>query len=275
MAVSMVVGLLLVAAICRGAISRQPTPPPPEEDGNRPTVRGLRDGLAFGAFSHANSLAWFLHYRVDMFIVSYLVGDMALGFYATSVALAEKLYLVPSIVGTVLFPTVARGAGGETQVNTARAVRLTLLVTLGMAVALGVVAYPLVVILYGGEFVPAIRPLWILLPGAVALAVGRVISADLMGRGRPVILLVLNMGATILNLVLNLLWIPVWGIEGAAVATAVSYTAGIPFLAVAYRRISGGRIRDLVVPRRSDWSDLKAVVRQGAELVRRREPSGE
>ncbi len=227
----------------------------------------LRHALSYGARIQVANIAWFLHYRADMFLIGYLVGPAALGFYATAVGLAEKLYLAPSAIGTVLFPRVAATDATETRDLTPRVSRHTLWLTLCLAVVLAAVAWPVVYLLFGTAFLPSVAPLWLLLPGVVSLAVGRVLSADLNGRGLPGSVARANSSMMLLNLALNLWWIPLWGIAGAAAATSISYSAAVFLLARRYRKASGATWSELILLSGADRANLVVKV---TELARQR-----
>jgi O-antigen/teichoic acid export membrane protein len=234
-----------------------------------PTV--VREWLSYGLRAHAANVAWFLHYRADMFLVGYLAGPAALGFYATAVGLGEKLYMPPSAIGTVLLPRVA-AAGPEVARNvTPAATRHTLWLTLCLGALLAIVAWPLVYALYGSEFLPSVAPLWLLLPGVLSLAVGRVLSADLNGRGLPGSVALANGSMAVLNIALNLWWIPIWGAAGAAAATSVSYTAAVLLLGRRYRRESGAGWSELLLLTRADRTRLTDAF---ARYARRRPARG-
>lgn len=231
----------------------------------------VRQAFAFGSRAQVGNLAWFIHYRADMFLVAYFAGPVALGFYAAAVGLAEKLYLAPSAIGTVLFPRVAAGDPAQARRLTPQASRHTLFLTVCLSVILAALARPVVQILYGSEFLPSVTPLWLLLPGVVSLAVGRVVSADLSGRGLPGVVARANVSMAVLNIALNLWWIPIWGLAGAASATSVSYTAAVFVLAQRYRRASGASWGELLVFRPADWAELTSALRAG---LRRRRAGG-
>ena len=238
---------------------------PPAPTGSRSP--GFGEAFSFGWRAHIANLAWFLHYRLDMFLVGYMVGPVGLGFYSTAVGLVEKLYMVPSVIGTLVFPRVAadsrerEGTGNDPVSVTPRAARQSLWLTLAMSVGLAAVAYPLIWALYGSDFLPSVIPLWILLPGVVSLSLGRVLSADLNGRGKPGVVARMNGGMAVLNLALNLWWIPLWGIEGAALATSVSYTAAVILLGFAYRRESGESWGAILAFGGADLDDLFRALR--------------
>jgi len=228
-----------------------------------PTARRrgvVREGLGYGLRVHLANVAWFLHYRADMFLLGYLAGPAALGFYAVAVGLAEKLYLAPSAVGTVLFPRVAAGGAGAE--STPAAGRHTLWLTILLAALLAALAWPLVRVLFGAAFLPAVPPLWLLLPGVISLGLGRVLSADLNGRGRPGVVAAANGAMAALNVALNLWWIPLWGAAGAAAATSVSYSGAVVLLGRSYLGESGVGWRDLLLLSRSDRHWLARAVRE-------------
>ncbi|NIR45300.1 MAG: polysaccharide biosynthesis protein, partial [Gammaproteobacteria bacterium] len=106
-------------------------------------------------------------------------------------------------------------------------------------------------LLYGVEFLPAVGPFWLLLPGIISIAVGRVLSSDLNGRGLPGAVARANGLALVLNLALNLWWIPIWGASGAAAATTVSYGLAVVFLARRYLRESRASWVDLLILKRT------------------------
>lgn len=201
-----------------------------------PRPAAIRAGTRYGAQIYAANLAWFAHYRADIFLVSYLAGPVPLGFYATAVGLAEKVYMAPSSVGTVLFPAIATAGAERARELTPLACRHTLWVTLALSAALALAAWPLILLLYGAEFLPAVPMLWLLLPGVVSLAVGRLLSADLNGRGLPGVSARVNVVMALVNIALNAWWIPRFGAAGAAAATSVSYTAAVFLLGRRYRR---------------------------------------
>ena len=75
-----------------------------------------------------------------------------------------------------------------------------------------------------------------LLAGIVALSAGRVLSNDIAGRGRLILNAYGGLAAVATNVVLNLLWIPRYGIVGAAWASTVSYS--VSFLMALFSLLS-------------------------------------
>jgi O-antigen/teichoic acid export membrane protein len=101
--------------------------------------------------------------------------------------------------------------------------RYTALLVLLLAIGLATLADRLVPLYYGTPFTVATTPLLLLLPGAVGFAVARPLQAICQGSGRLKVLILAVGVAAMGNLVLNAALIPLYGMNGAAVATTISY----------------------------------------------------
>lgn len=234
------------------------------EGPTRPRPRVLREALRYGFRADAANLAWFLHNRADMFFVGYLAGPAALGYYAVAVGLVEKLNMPPSAVGTVLFPKIAAATGEDARRLTPVACRHILSLTMLLCLGLALLAWPLVYVLFGTPFLPAVPLLWLLLPGVLSLSVGRLLSADLNGRGLPGSVARINIAMALVNMALNLWWIPIWGAAGSAAASSISYSAAVFLFGRRYTQVSGARWRELLVLTRSECGELARLIRRTA-----------
>jgi O-antigen/teichoic acid export membrane protein len=230
----------------------------------KPNVSYLKDAVVYGAQAHLASILGFLNYRVDMFLVNWFLNPVAVGFYAISVGLVEKLWLISQAASVVLFPKVAAEADELRRKEFTPLITRTILwATALAALILFFLTYHIIALLYSEAFIPSVRPLQILLPGIVALSVWRLLANDLAGRGRPMLNTYITGIAVLANVWLNVLLIPKYGIEGAAWASTASY--GIAFLVIlfVYCRISGNSWAKVLLPQRGDW----ALYRRTAETL--------
>ena len=115
-------------------------------------------------------------------------------------------------------------------------------------------------------------PLWLLMPGVVALSISKVLSGDLAGRG------LLQYGAyasaisLVVTVICDLLLIPRWGIVGAAIASSLSYCSAALLVLFFYTKVSGNGLIDVLIIKKSDlfayrdsYSKLSSfVLRRGA-----------
>lgn len=228
----------------------------------------LRKSLIYGGKANIGHIAQFLNYRLDMFLVAYFLGPTAVGFYAIAVGLAEKLWMIPSAIGTVLFPKVS--AVGESKANslTANVTRhATLLVAL-LALGLASLAHPLIVGVYGPAFAPSVLPFLFLLPGVVALGIGKILANDLAGRGKPGYWTIGAWGSLGMTLVLDLGLIPRWGLVGAAIASSLSYGFLSLIVLIAFKRMTGISFRDLFIVKNTDVYAYKKFLGETVKKAR-------
>jgi len=121
------------------------------------------------------------------------------------------------------------------------------------AVALALLAGPVLGLAFGPRFTSGTATLQLSLLAMVPLALARILSGDLKGRGRADYVSVANLLAVTLTVIACLILIPPFGIEGAAVASVVTYVGLAAALLVAYHRATRARLRSLV-PRLADVS---------------------
>ena len=209
-----------------------------------------------------------LNYRVDVLLIERLLSAEAVGLYAVGVRFAELVWQLPAAVGVVLFSASARAETGRAAVaRTARVLRTTLPLVVIVCIGITAVAPWLLPALFGPVFTASVTATRLLMPGVVSAVVFKVLYADVAGRGRPTDGLWVFAPLAAANVVLNLMWIPTYGIEGAAVATTVTYLVGAVAFGWRYACREGIGARELLVARRSD---LAVLLRRGAPLRRRR-----
>jgi Na+-driven multidrug efflux pump len=73
-----------------------------------------------------------------------------------------------------------------------------------------------------------------ILPGVLVLVIFRILNSRLAGMGKPQVAIYCFIPALIINLILNILWIPGYGGMGAVWATNASYGAGCIIFLFAY-----------------------------------------
>ena len=212
----------------------------------------FKDSLSFGFKGYIANLATFLNYRLDMFIIKIFLTITSIGIYSVAVGIGEMLWQLASAVGIVLFPRVASGSSADANRFTPSVCRHTLFITIiGAIIMLGVGRY-FILVFYGKAFLPAFKPLMLLLPGIVAMSLAKVISSDLMGRGKPIYATKISLITLLFTTGLDLILIPRYGIDGAAAASSIVYV-GVAVLSLIWvRRESHRALSDFIFIRGRD-----------------------
>jgi O-antigen/teichoic acid export membrane protein len=121
--------------------------------------------------------------------------------------------------------------------------------------------------LYGGEFAGAATALRFLLPGIVILAASRVLANDIAARGRPLVNSYLGIAMLVVNLTFNLILIPRMGINGAALASTISYSTNGLLRLIIYCRLSGNTPLDVILLQKSDLEGYRRLINRGKRRI--------
>jgi O-antigen/teichoic acid export membrane protein len=230
---------------------------------NRELARGM---LTFGGKSYLQTLASTLHFRVDQYMIAAFLDPTQVGLYAVAVNLTNLLLKLPDATGIVLYPRLAAAADRDAHAQTTAVCRHTLFI---MAVAgLGYVVFgPTAVrLLYGQAYLGAIRPMLLMLPGVIMVSLYLLLTRNFTSRNRQQVNIVAAGAALAINVGLNCVLIPRFGISGAAISTAVSYSVAALILLVMFVRESGYTVAQTVLVGRAELSEY---VRRARGLVPR------
>jgi len=225
-----------------------------------------REALRTGLTGQASNVLTFLNLRLDTMLVPAFVGLGAAGVYFVATRVSEVLAQLSNAAAAMLFPHVAAAAARRATGTTERVVRLTLVGTLLGGVVLAGCSGIVLNLVFGAAYRSGTMSLIIMVAAMLPLAFGRVLAADLKGRGRVGVVSIAAGAGAVITVAADVALLPIWGIAGAAVASVLAYAVTAVMLAVAYRRVTGAALSRLC-PRPADVVDL-------GRLVRRRLPRG-
>jgi O-antigen/teichoic acid export membrane protein len=195
----------------------------------------IREGFRFGRKVFFTEVLGFLNYRFDIIFLKIYSTAAQIGLYSTAVFIAETLWMVPRAVSLALYTRLVRGEVSENA--TTKILTITVLLVVVLACISIFVVKPLIRIFYTDAFVPAYLPFLILLPGIVFLTVPKVLASHFVGVwGKPELLLKARGVAVPINIILNLILIPRYGMHGAAIASSVSYITESVIIMTMFRK---------------------------------------
>jgi O-antigen/teichoic acid export membrane protein len=213
--------------------------------------------VGYGAKAYVAALLAYLIVRSDMLLVNMLRGTSDAGIYSIAVQITDLIYLLPMSIGLVLFPRLTRHSEGD-PVFAMKVARHTAFLMLILCAAAALLAHPVIKLLYGESFLPAVRALWWLLPGIWAYGVCNQVATQLASSGMPLPAVLVWVPPLVLNLALNLAWIPRWGIQGAAASSSVAYFLVLALHLFLWKRRIRGTWTDALILRRSDLKEMGA-----------------
>jgi O-antigen/teichoic acid export membrane protein len=164
--------------------------------------------------------------RVDALILSALATQAIVGYYGAAYRLLEAtLFLSVALQGAFAAMFTYLSDRTEPSINAVvqRSLKLLLALLTPWAVVLGVLAEPLVELLFGEGFEAAVTPLRLLAFTVVPLGIAMLMWTLMTSRREPRVLLVYSAATFTLNIALNLVLIPLFDADGAALAMLLTY----------------------------------------------------
>ncbi|GIW39732.1 MAG: hypothetical protein KatS3mg076_0309 [Candidatus Binatia bacterium] len=184
----------------------------------------LRDSWEVGLFG----FLFLLVLRVDQLMLLHLRSASEVGLYSASVRVAETLGLLPEAVVLTLFPLLVRR---HTDAPAFRETYRTAYRTMGLlffplGISFTCLAPTVLRLLFGSHYVGGSTALALLTWNMFFAYTGVVYLGIFLAEARQRLLLAVSALTVLVNVALNLLWIPRYGAAGAAGATLAANVAG-------------------------------------------------
>jgi len=208
--------------------------------------RSVRRLFGYGARSAGIDLMGTLSEKIDQALIVGFLAPHQMGLYVVALSLAKMLNIFQSSIVSVLFPKIA-GRDRDTVVRTSlRMGRLSFLVSLAAALVLMVAGSPLLMLMYGSEYADSVHVYRLLVIEVVFSGTIWVIAQSFMSLGKPGTVTVQQAVGVGLNIPMLLVFIPMFGIAGAALSLLLSTLARLAFLVTACRRQLGVPLREML-----------------------------
>ncbi|ELY87074.1 polysaccharide biosynthesis protein [Natrinema altunense JCM 12890] len=196
-----------------------------------PKVRDIRKYgrkiASFGGYQLIGGLSAVLLYRADILLVGYFQGSTSTALYQSAIVPAEMIWFLPSAIQLAFLQHTATlwsdGKIDEINENIKIGVKYAVLSLTLFGVGLFGLTDPFLHVYFGPEYASASTTLQVLIFGTFFFGITRVVVPVLQATGWVRHTELITVGALFLNLLLNLILIPRYGIIGAGVGTGISY----------------------------------------------------
>lgn len=192
-------------------------------------LKFLRTILYFGLVAMVTTLLLELNYKLDEMMLAWMgVVDEQRGFYRTGVSLASYGWLISDAFREVLFSRTAKENAVD---DVTFSLKINFYITTLMLAGIAVFGKLIIRLVWGANYLPSYPVTVILLFGVFSLSYFKLIGTLLLAHGKKHVYLWMLFASVVANAVTNYFVIPLWGIEGAAASSVLSYTiAGGAFL---------------------------------------------
>ena len=168
------------------------------------------------------SLVVMIYMRIDQIMIKEMLGAKEVGIYSAAVRLSEVWYFIPTIIASSIFPAILAAKQQGQQVYHMRLQQFyTVMAWLAISIAVPMTFLSdwIIVLLYGAAYSEAgsvlMINIWTTLFVFIGVAFGRYLTAENLTKTQ----LYRTLFGAVVNVILNLILIPIYGIKGAAIAT--------------------------------------------------------
>jgi O-antigen/teichoic acid export membrane protein len=181
--------------------------------------------LSGGFVISATTIASTIYLRIDQVMVHSMVGDFVLGHYAAAVRVSELFEALPAAFGSALFPLlcISLAEAPRFRRHIDIGFRYMVLAGAGLSVACCLGARPIMHLYGGAKYSDSAPLLAVLIWSEIPIFFASTFSNGLMAANLQKLVLWPTISGAVLNIALNLYFIPHWGALGASWATVIAY----------------------------------------------------
>lgn len=199
------------------------------------SVPFMKKCLMLGIKAFAASFLCYLVLRVDILMVQAFLGNTEAGIYSIAASLVDILNIVSSTIGLLLYPeTIKTKDYAQRRRLFSSVIQKVFWAMLAILIAVYFLSDFLIGTFYGQAYIRAVPLFQILLPGMLFWAMSGLFATYFAAYKIYSFSIIAASCALAVNLVLNSVLIPVWGISGAAIASTISYTLAFVIQLIAY-----------------------------------------
>ena len=166
-----------------------------------------------------------IYMKIDQVMIQEMLGSAEVGQYAAAVRLSETWYFIPMVITSSLFPSIINAKKHSESLYYERLQKLyDLMVWMAIAIAVPTLflAKYVVALLYGVEYIQSAGVLVIHIWAGVFVFLGVAAGKWFVAENLQLYSFYRTLSGAIINIALNYILIPIYGIYGAAFATLIS-----------------------------------------------------
>ena len=183
-----------------------------------------------------SSVIYFAFLRVDNFFVEKYCDPVTLGNYVQCGKIGQYFLYFSSVISSTLLPFIATETVGASYKEWIGMMQPYIVLLFGAALLIFITGYNLFPVIFGNEFTEMYTYMAILLPGYVCLGMLTLINAVYIGKGNIKKIFIGDVGGLILVIILDELFVPLYGASAAAFISSFVYCLVFIFLRIGFKK---------------------------------------
>ena len=215
--------------------------------------------LKYGFIAMLTTLLMEFNYRIDVIILKQFVPYAEIGLYSVGSKLAQYIWLIPDAFKEVIFSRTAK----RDVIDEIKAVlRINIFITFFMILFIAIFGKIIIRVLYGIEYIDSYSVTVIIFLGIPSMVMYKIINPLYTANGRQKICFNILAISALSNVILNYIFIPIFGKMGAAASSVVSYTFCGMILYIDFLRKYNIKWKECLIIKKSDIMKFINIIKK-------------
>lgn len=192
-----------------------------------------------------SSIVVAIYMKIDQVMIKVILDPAAVGQYAAAVRISESWYFIPLVITSSFFPAIVNAKKLSEELYYSRLQRLMNFMVWGAITIAIIVSFSsdfIINLLYGDQFYKASHVLMLHIWSGISVFFGVTFSKWMINENLQKYNLYIDGFGALLNICLNFIFIPVYGVVGAALATLLSYFGSMFFVFLIVKKLRIGLV---------------------------------
>lgn len=200
-----------------------------------------------------------LNYNIDIIFLKKMCDSVTVGLYSVGVQLANILWIIPDAFKDVIVNKTSKKDSIEEIINVTKfCLYLAIIIIIGFTI-FGKV---FIRIVYGKEFINAYLVTLLLFIGTLSMIIYKITHPLYISKGKQGLVLNILTISVFINVVLNFISIPCFGMNGATLASIMSYSICSIIFLVIFCNENRANIIDFFIINHKDVEKIKLFFRK-------------
>jgi O-antigen/teichoic acid export membrane protein len=208
----------------------------------------FKQSLNYGLKIYLASIFAVLVLKVDLYMVNFCRGATEAGLYSLVSSSGDIFFLLPYSIAFILLPKITPQEHEDKVHSVSRYFRFTFYLSLILAVGVALFIKPVVIFLFGQRFVPSAETIIIILPGLICWSLVTILGQYFAATSYNVKIIIGWIIAFLLNIILNFIYIPQFGMEAAAVTSDIAYLFILIYIFILFKKETKIPLKALLKP---------------------------
>ena len=185
-----------------------------------------------------SGLVIMIYMRIDQVMIKEMLGDREVGLYSAAVGLSELFYVIPVLICQSILPSIVNAKRISEQLYYSRLQKLYTIMartSIAIAIAMTFLSSWLATVIYGDAYSEAGSVLAVHIWAGVFVFLGVASGSWFLSENLQRYSSINTTVGAVINILLNLILIPRYGIYGAAIATVIAYAVAAYFMNVLFK----------------------------------------